>query len=65
MPQAAVMNELRTLPAAELAQRVTQWRQELRDLRLKAAQGSSEQPHRIRQLRRNLARAFTVQHQHP
>jgi large subunit ribosomal protein L29 len=61
----AVVNELRSLTAPELSQRVIQWRQELRDLRLKAAQGNVEQPHRIRQLRRNIARALTVQHQQP
>lgn len=63
MARTAILNELRSLPAAELAQRATQWRQELRDLRLKASQGNPEQPHRIRQLRRHIARALTIQHQ--
>ena len=60
---AVVVNELRSLAAPELSQRLTQWREELRDLRLKAAQGTVEQPHRIRQLRRNIARALTIQGQ--
>lgn len=58
-----VLSELRSLSAPELSQRLTQWRQELRDCRLKAAQGNVEQPHRIRQLRRNIARALTLQGQ--
>jgi len=52
--------EFRALPAAELRQRVSQTRQELDTLRLKARQGALEQPHRIRQLRRDLARILTV-----
>ena len=63
MARTAILNELRSLPAAELAQRATQWRQELRDRRLKASQGNPEQPHRIRQLRRHIARAMTVRRQ--
>lgn len=58
-----LLSELRSLSAPELSQRLTQWRQELRDVRLKAAQGNVEQPHRIRQLRRNIARALTLQGQ--
>ena len=61
MGRTALVNELRSLPASELAQRLTQWRQELRDLRLKASRGNPEQPHRIRQLRRDIARTLTIQ----
>ncbi len=61
----ASLNELRSLPIPELAQRLTQWRQELRDVRLKASRGNPEQPHRIRQLRRDIARALTIQRVEP
>lgn len=52
--------EFRATPAAELRQQASQTRRELDALRLKARQGALEQPHRIRQLRRDLARMLTV-----
>ncbi|MBI4353986.1 MAG: 50S ribosomal protein L29 [Candidatus Omnitrophica bacterium] len=63
MNRSARLNELRALPAAELAAKAVQLRQELRDLRIKSAHGSSEQPHRIRDVRRQIARTLTVQRQ--
>jgi large subunit ribosomal protein L29 len=56
----AKIAELRGLPEAELRQRLAQTRQELVTLRLKAKQGALEQPHQIRQMRREIARIFTV-----
>ncbi len=52
--------ELRTTAAAELKQKHTELQRQLAELRLKAAQGAVEQPHRIRQLKRDLARVLTV-----
>lgn len=52
--------EFRVLPAAELRQRVVESKKELELLRVKARQGGLEQPHRIRQLRRDVARMLTV-----
>lgn len=52
--------ELRTMPAVELRQRLAETQHELSALRLKAHQGPVEQPHRIRQMRRDLARLLTV-----
>ena len=53
-------NELRSLPEAELRQQIAQRRAELATLRVKARQGTLEQPHRVRQLRRNIARMLTI-----
>jgi len=52
--------ELRTMPEAELHKRVAEMRKELAALRLKARQGVAEQPHRIRLMRRDIARMLTV-----
>ncbi|MBI3087563.1 MAG: 50S ribosomal protein L29 [Candidatus Omnitrophica bacterium] len=59
----AGVSELRGLPEAELRQRLAQTRQELVTLRLKAKQGALEQPHRIRQMRRDIARMLTTLHE--
>jgi len=48
------------MPAAELHQRMAETRRELTALRLKARQGAVEQPHRIRQMRQDIARILTV-----
>lgn len=52
--------EFRALPAAELRQRVADSKKELDVLWMKARQGGLEQPHQIRQLRRDVARMLTV-----
>lgn len=52
--------ELRALQAPELQQRAAELRRELGNLHLKARQGALEQPHRIRQMKRELARLLTV-----
>ena len=59
-PKVAPMTELRTLGEPELRQRLQQTQQELDMARLKARQGSLEQPHQIRLMRRTLARLWTV-----
>ena len=54
------VSELRSLPAVELTQQIAQRRTELAGLRRKARQGALEQPHRIRLLRREIARLLTL-----
>ena len=49
-----------TMSDAELHQRLAQTRQELFALRLKARQGALEQPHRIQQSKRDIARMMTA-----
>ena len=56
----AKVKELRGMPEAELRQRLTQLRSELSTMRLKARQGAVEQPHKIRQTRREIATVLTV-----
>ena len=52
--------ELRAMPEMELRQKLTELTRQITDLRLKAAQGAVEQPHRIRLFRRDIARLHTV-----
>ncbi len=53
---------IRELGADELAQKIRESAQELRDLRLKNASGdSADKPVRIRGMRRNVARMRTIQ----
>ena len=52
--------ELRALGEPELRQRLAQAQQELDTARLKARQGSLEQPHHIRVTRRTIAQLFTL-----
>lgn len=54
------VKELRALTDPELRQRLDQTHQDLRGLRLKASRGVVEQPHRIRQMRRDIARMLTL-----
>lgn len=54
------MAELRALGEAELRQRLRQSQHDLEAARLKARQGSLEQPHHIRDTRRMIARLWTV-----
>ena len=54
------VKELRALTDPELRQRLEQTHQDLRGLRLKASGGAIEQPHRIRQMRRDIARMLTI-----
>ena len=52
--------ELRGLGEVELRSRLAQAQQDLEKARLKARQGSLEQPHQIRSTRRDIARFFTI-----
>lgn len=53
-------DELRSLPDAELRQRLADRRAELAVLRVKARQSALEQPHRIRLLKREIAYMLTI-----
>ena len=50
----------RSAPVEELRKHVEDTRKELVTLTLKARQGAVEQPHRIRQMKRDIARVMTV-----
>ena len=52
---------LRALPAADLTAQVEAIRRERWEHRLKMADGSVRQTHRLRELRRQLARVLTIQ----
>lgn len=52
--------ELRTLEVQELGEKVSQLKQELFHLRCQLALGRIENPMRIRQVRRDIARAKTI-----
>ena len=54
------MNELRGIAPAELRQRAEQLQRDIGAIRLKGKQGTIEQPHRIRAMRRDVARILTV-----
>jgi len=48
------------MPEAELQRELAQVREEVSTLRLKAKRGSLEQPHQVRQMRRQIARMLTL-----
>jgi large subunit ribosomal protein L29 len=54
------MNELRNLEKSELTDKVDQLKQELFHYRSQLAMGRMENPMRIRQVRRNIARVNTL-----
>lgn len=53
-------NELRGMPEAELRQKIDEAKNELAAMRLKASQGTLEQPHQIQTRRREIARMLTI-----
>ena len=53
-------SELRVMPEPELRKQLAQTREELTRLSLTAKQGAVEQPHRICQMKRDIARMLTV-----
>ncbi|MGI9953015.1 50S ribosomal protein L29 [Moorellaceae bacterium AZ2] len=53
-------NELRELSTEELARKVLDWKQELFNLRFQQATGQLDNPMRLREVRRNIARAKTI-----
>jgi large subunit ribosomal protein L29 len=54
------MAEWRGLSSDELTQRISVLKRELMDLRMQAASGKMDKPHRMRQIRRDAARALTL-----
>ncbi|MGB9886556.1 MAG: 50S ribosomal protein L29 [Moorellales bacterium] len=52
--------EIRDLTNEEIRQRLLDWKQELFNLRFQAATGQLDNPMRIRDLKRSIARAKTV-----
>ncbi len=52
--------ELRGLTPEELTQKVSTLKRELLDLRMQAAGGKLDKPHRIRQIRLEVARVLTL-----
>jgi len=55
--------EMRDLPPDELRQQLEDIKKELFNLRVQQSTGQLEKPSRIRQLRRDIARAHTVLHE--
>jgi large subunit ribosomal protein L29 len=53
-------NELRGLTSEEIASRIDQLKSELFNLRFQLATGQLENPMRIRQVRKDIARAKTI-----
>jgi large subunit ribosomal protein L29 len=53
-------NEIRNLTTAEIEQKVTSLKEELFNLRFQLATGQLDNPARIRQVRKDIARAKTV-----
>ncbi len=56
-------NELRNLTTAELEQKVAGFKEELFNLRFQLATGQLDNPTRIRDVRKEIARAKTVLHE--
>ena len=56
----AKIKDLRALGEPELQSQLEKTRQELAALRLKASHGAIEQPHKIRLLRKDVARLLTL-----
>ena len=55
-----VVKELRSLSKEELETKIKESKKELFDLRLKQSTGSLEQPSKIHELRKNIARMKTI-----
>lgn len=53
-------NDIRNLTTAEIEEQVTSMKEELFNLRFQLATGQLENPARIRQVRKTIARAKTV-----
>jgi large subunit ribosomal protein L29 len=53
-------NEIRNLTTAEIEQKVTSLKEELFNLRFQLATGQLDNPARIRQVRKDIARAKTI-----
>ena len=55
------LSEMRELDAATFAKEVADRKKELMELRFQGAVGNLEKPHRVTQLRREVAQLLTVQ----
>lgn len=55
------LSEMRELDAADFAKEVAARKKELMELRFQGAIGNLEKPHRVPQLRREVAQLLTVQ----
>jgi large subunit ribosomal protein L29 len=53
-------SEIRDLTSEEIKQKLVDWKQELFNLRFQAATGQLDNPMRIRDVKRSIARAKTV-----
>ena len=53
-------SEMRNLQAADFAKEIDSRKKELMELRFQAAAGQRAQPHRVRQLRREVAQLNTI-----
>jgi large subunit ribosomal protein L29 len=56
-------NELRNLTTAEIEQKVAGYKEELFNLRFQLATGQLDNPTRIREVRKEIARAKTILHE--
>ncbi|MDD2202984.1 MAG: 50S ribosomal protein L29 [Bacilli bacterium] len=54
------VNEIRDLTTEDIIKRIKDSKEELFNLRFKQANGSLEKPHRINELRKDIARAKTI-----
>ena len=54
------VNEIRDLTTEEIIKKIDEAKEELFNLRFKQANGSLEKPHRINELRKDIARAKTI-----
>ena len=52
--------ELKELSSGDLAQKLQGLKREMFDLRMQRAEGKLSQPHRLKQIRRDVARALTL-----
>ena len=55
------LSDMRNLKAADFAKEIESRKKELMELRFQAAVGNLAQPHRVKQLRREVAQLNTVQ----
>ena len=53
-------NDFRNMTTAEVEQKVTSFKEELFNLRFQIATGQLDNPMRIREVRKNIARAKTI-----
>ncbi len=53
-------SEIREMSAADRLQKITELRQELFNLRFQMASGQFEKPHRIGEVKRDIARLLTL-----